>query len=364
MDVRSSIWPYDYFKTSTPPDRINPNHLVCFLICPLKPKDLYDALYNNISDVCSSIGKEFGCLIELKRADIISSAGIIHAEIWNEIQTADCIIADVSGFNGNVMIELGVAAACREKDQVIIIKNIDTEEFLFDIAPARHLLYNLSTIFNREEKFFKELSIAIVKALTPAPFRMDFNKTEMPDSLEVDFTKGHDVNWLISPSTMHRKLTDNYLEFGSLFSYGNSWLMVTGPEMPKVEVTAIMRFTKTRDPRGALIAVSVRKPHFFANFGHTLFLNSDGKNINRTVPENDSGKYHDDVIAPYPNFDLDKFYKFYIKIDDRFFSMFIDDIGKKYKISDIPFLFSGGKILLQTFRAFAGIKYLRIEKIK
>ena len=138
--------------------------------------------------------------------------------------------------------------------------------------------------------------------------------------------------------------------------------MVTN-DIPKVEITAIMKFTKIREEKGALIAVSVRKPNVFANWGHTLFINTDGKRINRTVPENELGNYHDEEIAPYPEFNINKFYKFYIKIDDNFFYMFVDDIGKKYKISEMPFLYSGGKIIFQAFRAYAGIKYLKIEKI-
>lgn len=365
MNKKTSVWPYDFFKTPTPPDRKNPNHLVCFLICPFKPEDLYNRLFNIVDSICRNIGKELSCDIELKRADKIPGSGIIHSEIWREIQTADCIIADVTGFNGNVMFELGVTAGYRDIEQVIILKNIDyDEDFLFDIFPARHITYKHNSLFLEDKNFYSQLYFSISQALTPAPFKMVLVEKEIPDTLEIDFTDCKDSDFLISPSTMHRKPTQKFLEFGSLYSFANSWLMLAGSEISKVKITAIMKFVKIRDIKGALLAVSARKPHFFANYGHTLFLNTDGKAINRTVPENEKGKYRDDKIEDYPDFDIDKFYEFYFKIDDKYFHMYVDGIGKKFKIESMPFVYPRGKILLQTFRAYAGLKYLKVEKIQ
>ena len=363
MNKKTAVWPYDFFKTETPSARRDPTQLVCFLICPFKPKDLYDGLFNIINEVCKKIGTTIGCRIELKRVDKILGVGIIHSEIWREIQTADCIITDVSELNGNVMFELGAAAGYREKEQVIILKNSDfNENFLFDIIPARHIIYKLKSIFETDNVFLKELYFAITQALIPAPFRMDFKKVKVPNILEIDFTGGKDSDFLISPPTMHRKPTKEFLEFGSFYSFSNSWLMLASPDISKFKITAIMKFTEIKDKIGALIALSVRTPHYFANYGHTLFLNTNGKAINRTVPEDEKEKYHDEKIADYPDFNTDRYYKFYFEIDDKYFHMYIDDIGKKYEIATMPFVYPRGKILLQTFRTYAGLKYLKIEK--
>ena len=193
---------------------------------------------------------------------------------------------------------------------------------------------------------------------------MNFNKVEVPKILEIDFTRGNDSNFLISPPTMHRKPTEEFLEFGSFYSFANSWLMLAYPDISKFKITTIMKFTKIKDKEGALIALSVRAPHYFANYGHTLFLNTDGKAINRTIPEDEKGKYKDKKIADYPNFNTNRDYKFYFEIDDKYFHMSIDGIGGKYKIATMPFVYPRGKILLQTFRAYAGLKYLKIEKYK
>lgn len=361
MKTKTSIWPYDILNDPIPPERNDPNHLVCFLICPFSPKEFSDDLYNLVQTICNDLGKQLSCKIEVRRADKIASPGIIHSEIWREIQTSDFIIADVSGLNGNVLIELGVAAACRNKENIIILKQENPDEdFLFDIIPARHIIYNKKSFFCLQDIAIK-LKKAIIVALTPAPFNLNFEKIKR-DLLDVYFKKGLDVDWLICPSMTHRKLTSEYLEFGSLYIFRYSWLMVKGPEMPKVKIYAKIKFTKTRPNVGALIAISVRKPHFFANFGHTLFVNTDG-NIVRTVPKDDLGNYEDQIISPHPNFNLDNFFEFNLEINDKYFSMFVDGIGGKFKVSEMPFVFSGGKILFQTFNAYAGIEKIRIKKI-
>jgi hypothetical protein len=73
------------------------------------------------------------------------SAGVIHPEIWQDIRTADLVIADITGRNGNVMLELGVASAWLDKERVIIIREDDPGEgWLFDINPARQIAYTRS----------------------------------------------------------------------------------------------------------------------------------------------------------------------------------------------------------------------------
>lgn len=77
------------------------------------------------------VGKSMGVDVKCFRADHIASSGIIHPEIWKALRTADFIICDVSGHNGNVMLELGVAAAWRRKEHVIILR--DKNDFGYKI---------------------------------------------------------------------------------------------------------------------------------------------------------------------------------------------------------------------------------------
>ena len=111
--MQTSVWPLDVITRPVPPDRDSLNHLRCFLICPFSPKDRFDDLYTLLNNACSNVGERISCTVECIRADKITSAGVIHSEIWAHIAQADVIVADVSGLNGNVMLELGVADKAR-----------------------------------------------------------------------------------------------------------------------------------------------------------------------------------------------------------------------------------------------------------
>ncbi len=359
MEVRTSIWPFDILKDPRPTERKSPSHLRCFVICPFTPYDIFEDLYLLIREACQRVNLMLTCHIECTRSDKISSPGVIHAEIWHEIQSSDIIIADVSGLNGNVMIELGVAAACRKKEHVIILKEENpNESFLFDIGPARHIVYKRTFLGFQDLR--KRLIQAILTSLTSAPFEIE-PKISPKLPLKVDFSKGKDVDWLVGPSTTLRRLKTEYLEFGSLFVFRNSWLSVAGLVLSKFEITAKIKFSQLREIEG-WIGISVRNQHFFANYGHLLYLASSGKVV-RTVPDNELGEYHDEEIGRISNFDInkDKFFKFQIKADDHHISMFVDEIGKRYKISEMPFVYPSGKILFQTFRARMYIHSIEIK---
>jgi hypothetical protein len=120
--MAQSIWPRDTSVELQLP--LKPvGELTCFVISPFQPKTRFDDLFDLVNGVCQEIRTAlqldtFSCI----RSDTITSAGVIHPEIWQQIKQADIIVADVSGQNGNVMLELGVAAAWRNKEQVIILR--------------------------------------------------------------------------------------------------------------------------------------------------------------------------------------------------------------------------------------------------
>lgn len=359
MEDRTSIWPFDILKDPRPTERKSPSHLRCFVICPFTPYDIFEDLYFLIKKACQQVNLLLTCHIECIRSDKISSSGVIHAEIWHEIQSSDIVIADVSGLNGNVMIELGVAAACRKKEHVIILKEENPKEsFLFDIGPARHIVYKRT--FHGFQDLLKRLIQAILTSLTSAPFEIE-PKISPKLPLKIDFSKGKDVDWLVGPSTTLRRLKPKYLEFGSLFVFRNSWLSVAGLLLSKFEITAEIKFSQLRNIEG-WVGISVRNQHFFANYGHLLYLTSSGKVV-RTIPENELAEYHDEIIGSISDFNTtkDKFFKFRIKVDDHEISMFVDKIGKSFKISEMPFVYPSGRILFQTFRARMGIRSIEIK---
>jgi hypothetical protein len=241
---------------------------------------------------------------------------------------------------------------------VIILKeDKPAEHFLFDIGPARHITYRLTFAGFVELK--KKLSHAIMIALTSAPFEVE-PKLSSNQQFFADFTKGKDINWLIGPSLTHRRLVQDCLEFGSLFIFRNSWLSIAGPEMSKFKLSAAMKFSRLRDKEG-WIGISIRNHHFFANYGHLLYLTSIGK-VCWTVPDNELGNYHDEEIGVLSDFDINRFYKFQIEANDHSISMFIDDIGGDFKISEMPYVYPAGRILFQTYIARACIQYIDVQQ--
>lgn len=360
METQTSIWPLDILNDLRTPERTRPDHLECFLISPFTPKDRFDDLHSLVQDVCKAVGEQFQCELKCERADKIAGPGVIHSDIWFHIQTADVIIVDVSGLNGNVMIELGVAAACRKKEHVIILKEDNpAEKFLFDIGPARHILYKRT--WDGLKDLSQTLLNALLISLASAPFEI---KTRTPVNLPLnaDLTKWKDVDWLIGPSVTHRRLTSDYLEFGSLFVFRNSWLSVANLDLSNFDITAEMKFSQLRNVVG-WIGISVRNQNFFANYGHLLYLASNGEVV-VTVPENDIGGYHGDPIGTIPNFDPMKpdFYKFRIEADEKTISMSVSGISKKFIIAEMPYIFPSGRILFQTYMARGGIRSIEIKE--
>ena len=103
-----------------------------FLLGHLITKNQYLELLEFCNAICENVGNIINANVKCIRGDSFSTPKVIHRDIWAQIQMADALIADVSGTNGNVMIELGVAAAIREKEQVIVIHEEETKhKFLF-----------------------------------------------------------------------------------------------------------------------------------------------------------------------------------------------------------------------------------------
>ena len=359
--MQTSVWPLDVITRPVPPDRDSLNHLRCFLICPFSPKDRFDDLYTLLNNACSDVGERITCTVECIRADKITSAGVIHSEIWAHIAQADVIVADVSGLNGNVMLELGVAAAVKQKEHVIIIKEENPDErFLFDIGPARHIVYNRTS--SGFQRLYSELTYSMIMALSGAPTR---HPGESAPSLPLtaDFSAQSDVSWLVSPTTAHRRVLSDCLEYGSFYVFRNSWVSVADISLYTFELSADIRFNEHRGERG-WIGISVMNQSFFANYGHLFYLTTEGK-VMRTEPQDDRGKYEDKEIGVLPNFALEGGapHKFHAKLTHTEFLFEVDGIGETVTVADMPHVFAAGRILFQTHRVRAGLLNVSITGV-
>lgn len=88
------------------------------------------------------------------RVDLSKSGDSIQTDIMDGIAHSRMILADVSSMgkdsktdepyrNSNVMYEVGLALACRQSSDVLLLRD-DRDKFLFDVSTVPHLQVNFS----------------------------------------------------------------------------------------------------------------------------------------------------------------------------------------------------------------------------
>jgi HEAT repeat protein len=125
---------------------------------PFKP-DL-DELYSQTIKPVVERTKVFECL----RADEIYGPRPIMRDIWDSIQAAALIVADLTGRNPNVLYELGLAHAI-QKPVVLLAQTID--DIPFDLKQVRILVYRNTT--QGRQHLQNELAKTLRAFLTDSP---------------------------------------------------------------------------------------------------------------------------------------------------------------------------------------------------
>ena len=344
-----SIWPHD---TALEPDQpLKPfGHLTCFVASPFQPTNRFDDLFELVKEVCEQLRAglqldQFECV----RSDVIASAGVIHPEIWHYLKRADVIVADVSGQNGNVLVELGVAAAWRRKEQVIILREENTDErHLFDINPARHIEYTRTS--SGFALLRKKLAAVMSDAIVAAPFAdVPIGIPELPLIAKLD--DGRDSSDLWVPPVSHRRMLADCLEFGSLYQFSRSWLVLGGSKPAKVKVRAELRFTERRETSvdRCWMGINLRAQLFYANLGHLVLLRSDGTVV-RTARDED-GSHHDVPLGRIDPYNPEDFVQFQVSLDDTAWEIQVGTVKTRVPLTEMSFIFAAGRVLVQTFFA-------------
>ncbi len=359
--MSSSVWPYDTFLEPEPPiDDKSISLITCFVASPFEPKKRWDDLFDLIQTVTTEIGKSMGIGIQCIRADHITSSGVIHPEIWKSLQTTDFIICDVSGQNGNVMLELGIASARRRKEHVIILRDKNDEKpRLFDINPARHLEYEIS--FSGIQKLMHDLSKVVVEVLATIPFQTPHGHS-LTWPFRASLTDGKDAPELYTEDLTHRRMLADCLEFGAPLNYRYSWMSLGDERLSKVHVKVEIKMTLDSPPLDPFMGVMVRGQHFFANLGHLIFVRQDGI-VYLTMREDDSGKYHDEPIGKIADFDMRQFTCFDIAIDDAVLKIKVNNLDVTKKLTELPYVFSSGRIIFIAGYCRVGIRNIEVEKL-
>ena len=357
-----SVWPFDTFLEPKPPiDDRSIGTVACFVATPFEPKNRWDDLFNLIQDVTRDIGNSMGVNIQCKRADHIASSGIIHPEIWKALLVSDFIICDVTGQNGNVILELGIAAAWRKKEHVIILRDkSDEKSHLFDINPARHLEYDIS--FSGTSKLKRDLTTVIADVLATFPSERA-KRLSVILPFRVPLTDGKDAPELYTESITHRRMLPDCLEFGAPLNYRYSWMSLGDLVLSKVHVKAEIKMTlaSPSDSYKPFMGVMVRGQHYFANSGHLIFVRQDG--VFLTMRENEFGNYHDEPIGEIRDFDMSKFTSFDIMMDDNVFKINVNNLQVEKQLEQLPYVFSAGRIIFIAGYCRIGIRNIEISEL-
>ena len=106
----------------------------CFVMMPFG--EWFDRYYQEI--YVPAI-KEAG--FEPVRADELFTTGSVVEQIWEQIQKAKLLLADLSGKNANVFYELGPAHTDREASRLYVFEY--RADFLFDLRHLRVIIYDI-----------------------------------------------------------------------------------------------------------------------------------------------------------------------------------------------------------------------------
>jgi len=345
----STVWPNDVVADPRELERASPHRLVCFLLSPFEPADVFDPVHDAVRAACDLCAQSAGIEIECRRADTLHEAKPIHDDVWRHIAAADLLVVDVTGLNPNVMIELGVAAALRRPGQVILIKAADDSSRLpFNAFAQRYVRYHKSILGDQE--FLAGLQAAMIQAITPAPYVPHPPISGTDSNLQVNFRNGDRPDLILSPPVTHRRRVGDYLEYGSFFVFRNSWLLITGAEYRNLRVRVLFRFQSlAKDPGGAFFGLSLRNHHFFANFGHLIYLRADGL-VLRTEPLNEVRDYRDVEVGKISGFDHEstEMIEMVAEFDEDRLAFKIDTVECEVKVSEMPYVYGAGKARLCT----------------
>lgn len=112
----------------------------CFFVCPLG--DIESDIRRHTNDVYELIVKK-ACEAtgyEAIRADLVPHAGDITKLIIDYLETAELVIADLTGHNPNVFYEVGYRAAIK---QPLLVMAQESTKLPFDISHKNTLFYEM-----------------------------------------------------------------------------------------------------------------------------------------------------------------------------------------------------------------------------
>lgn len=159
---------------------MHPNaYLQTYWRCDIRPEvfvamsfaEVYQSRFNDIIEPAINSVTYRERRLKANRVDLSKTGDSILTDIVDGIVHSEMVLADVSiaGYdaksgrayrNGNVMYEVGVALACRQSSEVLLIRD-DQDRFLFDVSTIPHKHID----FSDAQRARKTLAEAIVGRL-------------------------------------------------------------------------------------------------------------------------------------------------------------------------------------------------------
>jgi hypothetical protein len=114
-----------------PKEHIGPRKASCFIVMPFTQEWSAD-VHRILASACEAAG------VRAVRGDDLFTPTDILEDIWQSINTADFVIADITGRNPNVLYELGIAHTLAKP---VLILSRDAVDIPIDLATRRVILY-------------------------------------------------------------------------------------------------------------------------------------------------------------------------------------------------------------------------------
>jgi hypothetical protein len=355
------IWPNDAFLTQEGADEPL-RSFRCLLLMPFQ-----SPRFDHLADVLRQIvdvgvnrflpAGQIGTTV-IERLDWVTSAGAIQHQIWDRTANADLIFCDLTGQNANVMFEAGVCAARKRIEQVIFLR----DEFYrvdqpFDIAPFRYVTYSLTSA--GALRFEQKLQPLLLDVLVGFPDQRSSSPSVVLP-LTADFSGNRDDDRIVTPPFAHRRVRNGVLEFGSLWSFPHSWATIGKVRLSRFTVSFSARFAQVHPVKEhGYIGVGLRSQHFYAPFGHIVYLNRDGS-IKMAQPDESAAGYHDLTLRSPQTFDVNASHRFTFTFDDSTLTVTIGDFNREFEIAEMPEVLGPGLIRLQAHMAWMGLERLTL----
>lgn len=130
----------------------------CFVIMPYGGNDeikqrRYRGVYNGI---LARAAREAG--YEPKRSDLAANPGHINADFVRDLANADIVVADLSEYNANVFLELGIRFTLRKSGTVLVMDKEYAESIPFDVRNYQVITYSPTDLADVEEAVAKIVS--------------------------------------------------------------------------------------------------------------------------------------------------------------------------------------------------------------